>query len=97
MGGNKSIFIGKLLHFLHNLKKMGRLELPYFAGLSSPGVPGGPPDFGRSANTISTRRSRLCPPHYYRYPRIFKPSYGPASYYSDLFIKRTHLISKQGG
>ena len=34
-------------------------------------VPGGargamaPPDFGRSVNPISTRRGRLCPPHYY--------------------------------
>ena len=34
-------------------------------------VPGGargamaPPDFGRSVDPISTRRGRLCPPHYY--------------------------------
>ena len=36
-----------------------------------------PPDFGRSVNPISTRRGRLCPPHYYWHPRIFIPSYGP--------------------
>ena len=37
-----------------------------------------PPDFGRSVNPISTRRGRLCPPHWYWHPRIFRPSYGPA-------------------
>ena len=34
-----------------------------------------PPDFGRSVNPISTRRSRFCPPHYHWYPRIFRLSY----------------------
>ena len=48
-----------------------------------PVVPGGaggamaPPDFGRSVNPILTRRGRLCPPHYYCHPRIFRLSYGP--------------------
>ena len=41
-----------------------------------------PPDFGRFVNPISTRGGRLCPSHYYLPPppRIFRPSYGPASY-----------------
>ena len=49
-------------------------------------VPGGAggatalPDFSRSVNPISTRRGRLCPPHYYWHPRIFRPSYGPVDY-----------------
>ena len=36
-----------------------------------------PPDLGRSVNPISTRRGRLCPPHYYWHPWIFRLSYGP--------------------
>ena len=54
-------------------------------GLSEPGVQGlprHPPDFGRSVNPISTRKDRLCPPHYYCHPRIFRPSYGPDQDYS---------------
>ena len=49
-------------------------------------VPGGAggamalPDFSRSVNPISTRRGRLCPPHYNWHPRIFRPSYGPVHY-----------------
>ena len=35
------------------------------------------PYFGRSIIHISIRGVRLCPPHYYRHPRIFRPSYGP--------------------
>ena len=42
--------------------------------MSSLGVPW---DFIRSVNPISIRRGRLCPPHYYWHPRIFRPSYGP--------------------
>ena len=45
-------------------------------GLQCGGV--APPDFGRSVNPISTRGDRLCPPIYYWYPRIFRPSDGPA-------------------
>ena len=49
------------------------------SGLLSLGVPWmAPPDFGRSVNPIS-RRSGLCPPHYYWLPRIFRPSYGPVN------------------
>ena len=35
--------------------------------------------FDRSVKPISTRVSRLCPPHYYLPPWIFRPSYGPAA------------------
>ena len=34
------------------------------------------PNFGRSVNHIPTRGSRLCPPHYYPLPQIFRPSAG---------------------
>ena len=37
-----------------------------------------PTDLGRSVNPISTRRGRLCPPHQYCHPWIFRPSYSPA-------------------
>ena len=41
-----------------------------------------PKDFGRSVNPISTRRGRLCSPHFkYWHPRIFRPSYGPVLEY----------------
>ena len=70
-----------------------------YAGMSSLGVP----DFGRSVNPISTRRGRLCPPHYYWQPRIFRPSYGPAYYVNSngrvqlwisLFHNETKTIKK---
>ena len=49
------------------------------SGLLSLGVPWmAPPDFGRAVNPIS-RRSGLCPPHYYWLPRILRPSYGPVN------------------
>ena len=49
-------------------------------------VPGGAgsamalPDFSISVNHISTRRGRLCQPHYYWHHRIFRPSYSPVHY-----------------
>ena len=45
-----------------------------------------PPDFGKSVNPISTRRDRLCPPHYCCHPGIFRPSYGPV--YSSCFCAK---------
>ena len=38
---------------------------------------GGCPDCDRSVSSISTRRDRLCPSHYYWHARIFKPPYVP--------------------
>ena len=38
---------------------------------------GGPPGFGRLVNPITTMVGRLCRPHYYSPPWIFRPSYGP--------------------
>ena len=35
------------------------------------------PIFGRSVNPIPTRGDRLCPPNYYWYTLIFRPSDGP--------------------
>ena len=35
------------------------------------------PDFGRSADPISTKGDRLCPPNYLWHTRIFRPSDGP--------------------
>ena len=38
-----------------------------------------PPNFGRSFNPISTRRGRLCPPHYYWHPLDYKTFLRPGA------------------
>ena len=56
------------------------MELHTYANIW-PVIPKGDP--------ISTRRGRLCPPHYYWYPEIFIPSYGPeyiSSVYGELIM-----------
>ena len=47
------------------------------SGLSPPGVPG--PLILVDQLILSQPGDRLCPPHYYRHPRIFRPSYGPVT------------------
>ena len=49
--------------------------------MSEPGGQGGGGDFDRTANSISTRGDRLCPPHYFLPSRNSRPSYGPAIVY----------------
>ena len=39
-----------------------------------------PPDFGRSVNSISTRRGRLYPSQYFWHPQIFRSSYSTVLY-----------------
>ena len=54
-----------------------------------------PPDFSGSVNPISTRRGRLCHPYYYWHPRVFRPSYGPATQcdVNNVFVlKRTSTL-----
>ena len=57
------------------------------------------PDFGRSVNPISTRGSRLCPPHYYLPTQLYVASYAPAyrgnSGRNDQ-VKYNHLSNKKG-
>ena len=50
------------------------------------------PDFGRSANPISTRGDRLCPPNYYWHPRIFKSSYGPPQISERWKFRHTYVM-----
>ena len=38
-----------------------------------------PPNFGGSFNPISTRRGRLCPPHYYWHPLEYKTFLRPCA------------------
>ena len=48
------------------------------------------PDFGRSVNPISTRGDKLCPPNYYWYTRICRPSDGPAIIWAQ--NKSRHIL-----
>ena len=53
------------------------LSLLIMQGMAEAGGRGGkrhppPPDFGRLVNPISTRGSRLCPPHFYFYTPDFQ-------------------------
>ena len=71
-----------------------KFSAAHHSKLSEPSRPGGPypsplPDFGKSVNSISTRGNRLCPPHY---PRIFRPSYGPAITDSEVVVKRNFIL-----
>ena len=79
--------------------RLGNILANIFTRPVVPGGAGGaktPPDFGRSVNPISTRRGRLCPPHYYWHPRIFRPSYGPVYIGKiDLLIYFLSSISTQ--
>ena len=47
---------------------------------SRPVASGGPPDFGRSVNPISTRGGHIIPTQYYVPPQIFRPCDGPVTY-----------------
>ena len=49
------------------------------------------PDFGRSANLISTRANKLWPLHYYCPLRIFRPSYDPVHTLISLINVTSHL------
>ena len=63
-------------------KMTGGILALYHAGLSPGvlGVPWYPQILADLVNPIWTRRGRLCPPHYYWHPRIFRPSYSPGIY-----------------
>ena len=71
-------FFGHHGKYLEKLELLTQPELKHtqMSEVSSLGVP----DFGRSANPISTRGDRLCPPNYYWHTRICRPSDGPESY-----------------
>ena len=66
--------------------------ITYHAGNGGSGGQGGrappPPDFGRLVNPISTRGGRLCPPHFYLPPQIFRPSAIPVMYICSAKIRQ---------
>ena len=94
----KSKFLLRPMTFSHKsfLLVINVNEIRY-SMLCRPVIPWGaegamaPPDFGRPVNPISTRRGRLCPPHYYRHPRIFRPSYGPDTDMIHVTNKSSHV------
>ena len=74
--------------------------------LHRPFVPGGAegaegaiahPDYGRSVNPISIRGDRVCPSNYNWHPRVFKPSYSPASTTSPSTFASTKHHMLEGG
>ena len=48
-------------------------------------------DFSRSVNPISTKKGRLCPPHYYWHPQIFRPSYDPDQVENSMRLGTVYL------
>ena len=53
-----------------------------------------PPRILTNRLILSKPGSRLCPPHYYLLPRIFRPSYGPALHSKhSVRSRRLHDVS----
>ena len=87
------ILNGKLLFFLPlaNLSPIVKLAQELYR----PVVPG-VLDFGRSVNPISTRRGRLCSPHYYWHALIIRPTYGPVLMIDGITLKNCQTMILHG-